>query len=522
MIVSKPTARDLLFDNAAAFESRTALVDSTGEVSYKDLYQLVATFQAHLLECRVSPGDRIVLTGRNNAQLVAAILACWRLECLAIPIDFRMTVGEVANICQKVQASVVLASEVFADIETLETEIHGKPKDQVTKFFTLESIAGSAAGSAAGPAAGPAKDSGAAGKSGEPSSYDFDALVILTSGTTGTPKGAVHTFESLIENLRELSHYFRMGDTTRLILPLPVSHIFGLEVLFIVLLYGGTVILCDLDPTSMVAAINKYKPQILAGVPTIYGALLSAGKERVNLEAAQLLLSGGAPLPISLARQFEETFGKRINNGYGSTESKLICLNIDGPLESIGRPIESATIRVIDPEGKELEEGQEGEIYIDCPLVMKGYLGQEEKTREALTPRGYRTGDIGYVRDGYVFISGRAKEMIIVAGNKVFPSEVEDVLARHPLVKEVAVTGVDHSRLGQIVKATIVIGDANLSEKLDGAQTKETRESILANLKSFSKDNLKRELRPMVWDLRPESQPLPKTRSGKIDKKMIS
>ncbi|MCA9803330.1 MAG: acyl--CoA ligase [Cyanobacteria bacterium HKST-UBA02] len=520
MIVSKPTARDLLFDNAAAFESRTALVDSTGEVSYKDLYRLVETFQEQLLECRVSRGDRIVLTGRNNAQLVAAILACWRLECLAIPIDFRMTVGEVANICQKVQASVVLASEVFADIQTLKTEILEKngAKEQDTKFFTLESIVCSAAGSAAGSA----KDSGAAGKSREPSSYDFDALVILTSGTTGTPKGAVHTFESLIENLRELSHYFRMGDTTRLILPLPVSHIFGLEVLFIVLLYGGTVILCDLDPTSMIGAINKYEPQILAGVPTIYGALLSAGKDRVNLEAAQLLLSGGAPLPISLARQFEETFGKRINNGYGSTESKLICLNVDGPLESIGRPIESATIRVIDPEGKELEEGQEGEIYIDCPLVMKGYLGQEEKTREALTPRGYRTGDIGYVKDGYVFISGRAKEMIIVAGNKVFPSEVEDVLARHPLVKEVAVTGVDHSRLGQIVKATIVIGDADLSEKLDGAQTKETRESILTDLKSFSKENLKRELRPMVWDLRPESQPLPKTRSGKIDKKMLS
>lgn len=513
MIVSKPSARDLLFDNASAFESRTALVDSTGEVSYKDLYRLVETFQKHLIECGTGRGDRVLLTGRNNAQLVAAILACWRLECLAIPIDFRMTVGEVINICQKVQARVVLASEAFAEIETLKGILEKGSKENGTRLFTLESVAASATQGSV------MQEPGSAG---EPSSYDFDALVILTSGTTGTPKGAVHTFESLIENLRELSYYFKMSDTTKLVLPLPVSHIFGLEVLFIVLLHGGTVILCDLDPTSMIGAINKYEPQILAGVPTIYGALLSAGRERLNLDAAELLLSGGAPLPVSLARQFEETFGKRINNGYGSTESKLICLNIDGPLESIGRPIESATIRVIDPEGKELEEGQEGEIYIDCPLVMKGYLGQDEKTRETLTPTGYRTGDIGYVKDGYVFISGRAKEMIIVAGNKVFPSEVEDVLARHPLVKEVAVTGVEHSRLGQIVKATIVICDTGLSERLVGPQAKETRESVLADLKSFSKDNLKRELRPMVWDLRPDSQPLPKTRSGKIDKKMLS
>lgn len=514
MIVSKPSARDLLFKNASAFESRTALVDSTGEVSYKDLYRLVETFQKHLIECGTGRGDRVLLTGRNNAQLVAAILACWRLECLAIPIDFRMTVGEVINICQKVQARVVLASEAFAEIETLKKGILEKgSKENGTRLFTLESVAASATQGSV------MQEPGSAG---EPSSYDFDALVILTSGTTGTPKGAVHTFESLIENLRELSYYFKMSDATKLVLPLPVSHIFGLEVLFIVLLHGGTVILCDLDPTSMIGAINKYEPQILAGVPTIYGALLSAGRERLNLDAAELLLSGGAPLPVSLAKQFEETFGKRINNGYGSTESKLICLNIDGPLESIGRPIESATIRVIDPEGKELEEGQEGEIYIDCPLVMKGYLGQDEKTRETLTPTGYRTGDIGYVKDGYVFISGRAKEMIIVAGNKVFPSEVEDVLARHPLVKEVAVTGVEHSRLGQIVKATIVISDTDLSERLVGPQAKETRESVLADLKSFSKDNLKRELRPMVWDLRPDSQPLPKTRSGKIDKKMLS
>ena len=155
---------------------------------------------------------------------------------------------------------------------------------------------------------------------------------------------------------------------------------------------------------------------------------------------------------------------------------------------------------------------------------MKEYLNQPDKTKEVLTENGYKTGDIGYLKDGYLFISGRAKEMIIVAGNKVFPIEVESSLAKHPLVKEIAVTGQDHSKLGQIVKAIIVVSDEKLSAKLSGEDedlAKEARDAVLKELKDYSKENLKRELRPMVWDLRPLSSPLPKTRSGKIDKKVL-
>ena len=190
----------------------------------------------------------------------------------------------------------------------------------------------------------------------------------------------------------------------------------------------------------------------------------------------------------------------------------------------MGRPIPSVVINIVGDDDSILDDSKVGEIYIKSDLLMTEYLNQPEKTQEVLTEKGYRTGDLGYLDDGYLFISGREKEMIIVAGNKVFPIEVEQVLSRSPIVQEIAITGVDHKRLGQIVKATIVINDEALSKGLEDSaedKAKAAKEQVLKELKEYSKENLKRELRPMVWDIRPLSKPLPKTRSGKIDKKIL-
>jgi long-chain acyl-CoA synthetase len=339
------------------------------------------------------------------------------------------------------------------------------------------------------------------------------------------PKGAVHDFPSLLINLGELGDAAGMDELTKCLLPLPLSHIFGLEVMGVALIFGGTLVFSELEPSRFLGALNRNQPQVVAGVPTLYATLLHAPPGAVDLKAARVLLSGGAPLPVALASEFEARFHKRLNNGYGSTESKIIALNIDGPVESVGRPVPSTKIRIVDGEGKNLSEGQEGEIVIDSRILMQGYLDQPDKSAEVLTGEGYKTGDIGFLKDGYIFISGRAKEMIVVAGNKVFPNEVEQVLMKHPAVDEVAITGQDHSKLGQIVKATIVLSKGELNEKLaaatDDEAKKTVREELVANFKEFSKENLKRELRPMVWEFRPNAQPLPKLRSGKIDKKQL-
>ena len=212
----------------------------------------------------------------------------------------------------------------------------------------------------------------------------------------------------------------------------------------------------------------------------------------------------------------------RVVQGYGTTETKILCFNKDGPLASVGRALPSVKVSII-ADGKDAGEGQSGEIVISGPSLMKGYLGQDDATRQVLKDGFYTTGDIGYLESGYLFISGRSKEMINVAGNKVFPAEVESVLRQHPLVAETAVVGVPHSRLGQMVKAVIVLKPSDLSDSLSGSEPtrKAGRQELISKFRLFCQENLKRELRPMEWDFRPSSMPLPKTHTGKIDKKLL-
>jgi long-chain acyl-CoA synthetase len=283
------------------------------------------------------------------------------------------------------------------------------------------------------------------------------------------------------------------------------------------------VVFSELTPTSFVQCVARHKPHVVAGVPTLYGALMAAPKEALDLSNAILLLCGGAPLPISLAEEFEGKFGKRINNGYGSTESKIVALNQSGPIESVGRIVPSVRIDIVNDKDEPLGLGETGEIRITGPILMEGYLGQAEATAKVLHHGHYHTGDMGFFKDGNLYIAGRSKEMIIVAGYKVFPVEVEDALRKHEVVKEVAVMGQPHRQLGQIVKAIIVINEGELSNKLEGTgdQPKEARQELISKLKEYCKDNLRRELRPMEWEFQPASKPLPKTASGKVDKKKL-
>ena len=319
-------------ENIAIADFQQGTSDRSKSVSFNSFYQLVSKFESFLLERDIKEGSQILLCGKNSVELVAMILATWRLSSICIPVDYRMTPTEIANVAQRVDANlVILSSHVSFD------EVKEKLADNKDRLVELEKVA----------------NSDIEIKQIEKNqNEDFPALVILTSGTTGMPKGAVHTYQSLIKNLLELADLVNVNSTKSILVPLPVSHIFGLEVFLISLLKGARGIFCDLEPRAFIHSINETKPHIIAGVPTIYGALLSQGKEIVHLDNAEVLLSGGAPLPIPMAKGFEKEFSKRLNNGYGSTESKIICLNIEGPLESVGKPIPSVKINIVDENGK--------------------------------------------------------------------------------------------------------------------------------------------------------------------------
>jgi long-chain acyl-CoA synthetase len=488
------------------------------ELSHRDVEELIGKAEGLLKSLGVTAGDKVIMTSPNSPELAACILATWRLGAMAVPIDFRLTEKELANVATSAPIAakaVIVFKPLIKDFAALEA--------------TLQAGANSAALCDLSELHKHEEVKREKGNATDFKSLDAPAVLILTSGTTGTPKGALHDLKSLLENFEELGTMASFNKELKALLPVPISHVLGLEVLIIGLLYGSTIIFSEMTVEGIIAANNKFKPEFLVGVPTIYGAFVALPKGTIDLQNSQVLLCGGAPLPISLAEEFHKVFGRRLNNGYGSTESKIIAVNLDGPDQSVGKMVPSVTVKITGSDGQEMPEGEAGEIIICGNTLMLGYVGQEEATKKVIYDGGYHTGDIGYVKDGYLYISGRAKELIIVAGNKVFPVEVEDVLRAQDLVKEVAVIGVPHSKLGQIVKAHIVIEQSEQSEALDKAiesgdeEAKKTvRQALIQTMRDYCAQHLKRELRPMEWEFYSSKHPLPRTSAGKIDKKQLS
>ena len=478
------------------------------EVNYDALDHLTSQAEVLLRSINVGIGDKIVLISPNSPELFATMLAGFRVGAIVCPVDFRMTAVELVNIAKRIGIkAVVTERRLMKEIDKIEADL----KDTDIKIVDLADVV--------------KQDKEAAIKSSlvDYKSLKDPAFLILTSGTTGMPKGALHDLESLVLNIDELAQMAELTQGFKVVLPVPLSHVLGLEVTLAALLSGCTVIMSDMTIEGIIASNNKFKPEFLVGVPTIYGAMLSLDKTQVDFSSAKVLLCGGAPLTASLADQFETKHGKRLNNGYGSTESKIIAVNLSGPIESVGKIVPSCTIKILDGQGKELPDGEEGEIVICGPMLMLGYIGQTDETGKVIEGTCYHTGDIGHMDKGYLFISGRAKEMINVAGNKVFPAEVEGALKNCPLVKEVAVIGVENSKLGQIVKAHIVTTDESLSNDLKHESTaKAAKATLKEKLREFCGQNLKRELRPMEWVFYPADHVLPRTLSGKIDKKQLS
>jgi long-chain acyl-CoA synthetase len=472
-------------------------------LTFSDLQRTTSTFAQALVNIGVGKNDKVIISSPNTPEYMATLLAVWKIGATAIPIDFRLTIDELVNVVNRVAPKAFIG--FTQNCQAIE-QAKDKRQSADLQIFDFAGLAKKGADSSKAVVSNP----------------DTAAFVILTSGTTGIPKGAMHDLATLASNLVELGHLASITPGMSVLLPLPLSHIFGLEVCLVGLLHGASVAL-TFTPEDFIKALRTNKYDIVAGVPALYQAILSLPPGAFDFSSSKILLSGGAALPASLAEEFRKRFKTRLNNGYGSTEMKIIALNLAGPDLSVGKTVPSCQVKIMDSDHSLLPEGETGEICIAGNMLMKGYFNQSKETEAVLHEGHYHTGDLGYVKDGYLFISGRDKELINVAGNKVFPSEVEDVLRQHENVKEVAVLGVPHYRLGQLVKAVIVIKDAGMSNMLEeGEQSqREARQQLLNSFKEFCKERLKKELRPLEWEFRPNNEALPKTMTGKIDKKKL-
>jgi len=342
------------------------------------------------------------------------------------------------------------------------------------------------------------------------------ALLQYTGGTTGIAKGAILSHRNLVANTLQCAAW--IGPTVapgveRVLTPLPLYHIFSLTANMLTFASIGGLDVLVPDPRDirrLIATMRRVAPTAMSGVNTLFNALADA-PEFAELDFSQLkfAIGGGAAVQSGVAERWQAITGTALVEGYGLTEaSPVVCINpvLRPKVGTVGLPIPSTEVSIRDDDGHPLGIGATGEVCVRGPQVMQGYWGRAEETRRALTADGWlRTGDIGVIdAEGFVKLLDRKKDMVIVSGFKVFPSEVEDVVAHHPGVLEAAVIGVPDARSGQAVKLFVVRRDPALTE---------------AQIRAYCHDNLAGYKVPKLVEFR---DAMPKSNIGKILRKELS
>ncbi|MCK5539571.1 MAG: AMP-binding protein [Deltaproteobacteria bacterium] len=304
-----------------------------------------------------------------------------------------------------------------------------------------------------------------------PTGDDDVAVICYTSGTTGRSKGAMITHRNLIANMLDLKNIWQWTENDILLHILPLFHVHGLFVALHGSLYAGSTVIMHerFEPDRTWRTMVEENCTMMMGVPTVYQRLMNEWDKlpaKPDLSSMRVFISGSAPLSINLFARFEKATGFRLLERYGMTETGMNTSNTYDPTGrkpgSVGFPLPGVSLRVIDGEGKDVVPGEIGEMLLKGDNVFKGYWQMPEKTKESFVDGWFRSGDLGYQDpddEMRVYLSGRAKELIISGGYNVYPKEVETVLETHAAVKECAVVGLFDEDFGEKVTAAVVLQD---------------------------------------------------------------
>ena len=309
----------------------------------------------------------------------------------------------------------------------------------------------------------------------------LDDVVVLqyTGGTTGTSKGAMLTNRNLIANAMQVAAWFSAGShrSEKLLGAIPLFHVYGLTAVMLLSVVAGIEVILYPNPREIGAIlklINKTKPSLFPGVPTMYIAILRHPKlAKYDLRSIRACISGAAPLPNEVRKQFEAATGGRLVEGYGLTEASPVthCNPLNGMVkECIGIPFPDTDAKIVDADDptREVAQGEVGELAVRGPQVMKGYWNKPEETRNVLRDGWLLTGDLAKMdADGYFYIVDRKKDLILCSGYNVYPREVEEVLFMHPAVGEAAAIGVPDPYRGETVKAFVVLKPGKTATEAD-------------------------------------------------------
>jgi long-chain acyl-CoA synthetase len=439
---------DRLLHSAAQHADRVAIRHDDRTLTYAELDEASGRV-AELLQTRgLEPGDRVGIMLPNVAQFPVIYYGVLRAGGIAVPMNPLLKSREVAFY---VGDSGVKFGFVWRDFFD---EAHVGFAEGGAEV--IEVVAGEfETDLAAHPPTRGAVDRGASDT----------AVILYTSGTTGTPKGAELTHGNLGRNIDASIGLFDASPGDVIFGGLPLFHSFGQTCgLNTAISAGATLTLLPrFDPAKALEIIQRDGVTILEAVPTMYTALLQmVGLTSCDTSSLRVCVSGGAALPVEILRGFEAAFGCVILEGYGLSETSPVAtfnqVDVGRKPGSIGTPIEGVEVRLLDTEWAEVADGEVGEIAIRGHNVMKGYWNRPEATAEAIQDGWFRTGDLARRdEDGFYFIVDRKKDMIIRGGFNVYPREIEEVFYEHPAVAEVAVLGVPHPTHGEEVAAAVVL-----------------------------------------------------------------
>jgi long-chain acyl-CoA synthetase len=437
-----PNLASILVDSASRRGDATALKLDDAELSYAMLDGASAHVAGLLRERGVEPGDRVGIMLPNVPYFAVCYYGILRAGAVVVPMNVLLKGREVAFYCGDPDSKLVFVWHDFAEAGETGAEQAGTDCI-VVKPGEFEDLVGAA------PAVTEVAER----------AEDDTAVILYTSGTTGTPKGAELTHSNLRRNAQIADSLFGLGDEAMTLGALPLFHSFGQTCgLNATVFAGGCLTLIPrFDPEKALEIIERDGVNVFQGVPTMYAAMLNAAGSH-DSSSLQVCVSGGAALPVEILRGFEEKFGCKVLEGYGLSETSPVASFNHPDRErkpgSIGTPVEGVEMKLAD------EEDGVGEIAIRGHNVMKGYWRKPDATEEVMRDGWFHTGDLAQVdEDGYFFIVDRKKDMIIRGGYNVYPREIEEVLYEHPAVREAAVVGVPHDELGEEIGAAVALKD---------------------------------------------------------------
>jgi long-chain acyl-CoA synthetase len=514
VMTSRPSNVDgLLRRQAAEHPDSTALVDGDNRTSWQSLDRQVEGLARGLAELGLVAGHRVAIAAANRAEFVASYLAVLRGGMVAVPVNPTSRPGEVARVLADSGARVC-----FADSGAVPSV--REAVGQLSSFVRVVVVGGSPAAGEIDYAHLPADGA----RIVSPRDPESLALLVYTSGTSGSPRAAMLSHRALLANIEQAASTtpppVRHGDVVLGVLPM--FHVYGLNaVLGQVLLTGATLVLGDrFDAEQTLALVERERVTCLPIAPPVVSAWLdlprSADEPEVaaRLSSVTMLLSGAAPLSEETVRTFEELTGITVEQGYGLTEAgPVVTSTIGSPTHkpgSAGRALPGVELRVVDDTGTDVHPADPGEIWVRGDNVFSGYWPDHDA---APGPGGWlRTGDIGFLdADGDLYLVDRLKELVIVSGFNVYPSEIEDVIDEVDGVGECAVIGASQADTGETVVAYVVpAAGSTEAEPTDGA-----RAALEAAVLAHCADRLARFKVPSRVEVVSE---LPHSASGKVAK----